>query len=665
MDFFSHQDQARKRTGQLVFLFSLAVITLIVLLNLLVATVLWYGDEQFVGKYQDTVALANDPTTGMPATPTVFDYMTLEQWGLITLGVLVVIGAASLFKWEALRGGGKTIAESLGGQLVTPDTTDFYEKRLFNVVEEMAIASGMPVPPVYVMPDSSINAFAAGYQPSDAVIGVTRGCMEQLSRDQLQGVIAHEFSHVFNGDMRLNIRLMAVLFGILFIGMIGRFLFEAALRGGRTRSSNNKNNPLPLIAIGAGLMVIGYGGVFFGNLIKAAVSRQREFLADASAVQFTRNPNSISGALKVIGYGAGSEIQSPQRDETSHLFFGQALPFRFGWFRTHPALEERIERLDKHWDGQFLAPQSRKQAEQESPQCVDSGNGAEKLAAIAATVATGASLAHEPPIEFKPVEKPEISHEETVLKLTDAAHETYSARALIFVLLLAPSERVVHEQQLDIIRQNHGSDFFKTALRLIPLTEQLAPEDRLPLVEKAFPALKQLAAQQYQEFRKTLVELAKADGEIDIFEWCLYRLTLRYLEPTFSEVKPVKAKHNRPEKLYQEIATVLSYLAHYGHDTALQTQQAFHQACVAAGFDEQRMTLQTIDFNTLKPLNLALATLTEAYPHVKGRAIKAMAACVKADGHLRPVELDIVRTIAAILESPVPGLFDHNNGATP
>ena len=665
MDFFSHQDQARKRTGQLVFLFSLAVITLIVLLNLLVATVLWYGDEQFVGKYQDIAALANDPTTGMPATPTIFDYMTLEQWGLITLGVLVVIGAASLFKWEALRGGGKTIAESLGGQLVTPDTTDFYEKRLFNVVEEMAIASGMPVPPVYVLPDSSINAFAAGYQPSDAVIGVTRGCMEQLSRDQLQGVIAHEFSHVFNGDMRLNIRLMAVLFGILFIGMIGRFLFEAALRGGRTRSSNNKNNPLPLIAIGAGLMVIGYGGVFFGNLIKAAVSRQREFLADASAVQFTRNPNSISGALKVIGYGAGSEIQSPQRDETSHLFFGQALPFRFGWFRTHPALEERIERLDKHWDGQFLAPQSRRQAEQESPQCVDAGNGAEKLAAIAATVATGASLAHEPPIEFKPVEKPEISHEETVLKLTDAAHETYSARALIFVLLLAPSERVVHEQQLDIIRQNHGSDFFKTALRLIPLTEQLAPEDRLPLVEKAFPALKQLAAQQYQEFRKTLVELAKADGEIDIFEWCLYRLTLRYLEPTFSEVKPVKAKHNRPEKLYQEIATVLSYLAHYGHDTALQTQQAFHQACVAAGFDEQRMTLQTIDFNTLKPLNLALATLTEAYPHVKGRAIKAMAACVKADGHLRPVELDIVRTIAAILESPVPGLFDHNNGATP
>ena len=244
-------------------------------------------------------------------------------------------------------------------------------------------------------------------------------------------------------------------------------------------------------------------------------------------------------------------------------------------------------------------------------------------------------------------------------RLSEYAHETYSARALLLVLLLAGKERLVHEQQLDIIRQNHGSDFFKTALRLIPLTEQLAPEDRLPLVEKAFPALKQLSAQQYQEFRKTLVELAKADGEIDIFEWCLYRLTLRYLEPTFSDVKPVKAKHNRPEKLYQEIATVLSYLAHYGHDNALQAQQAFHQACVAAGFDEQRMTLQPVDFNTLKPLNLALATLTEAYPHVKGRAIKAMAACVKADGHLRPVELDIVRTIAAILESPVPGLFDE------
>ena len=660
MDFFSHQDQARKRTGQLVILFSLAVITLITLLNILVALVLWYSDEHFVGTYQRVAEAPNNLDSGLQAARALMEYITLEQWLLISGAVILVIGGASLFKWLALRGGGKTVAESLGGRLLNPDTNNFYEKRLLNVVEEMAIASGMPVPPVYLMPDHSINAFAAGYQPSDAVIGVTKGCMEQLTRDQLQGVIAHEFSHIFNGDMRLNIRLMAVLFGILFIGIIGRLMFEAALRGGsHRRSSNEKSNPLPILAIGLALIVIGYGGLFFGNLIKAAVSRQREFLADASAVQFTRNPDSIGGALKVIGHGTGSEIMSPERNETAHLFFGQAMPFHFAWFQTHPPIEERIQRVDKHWNGQFLAPQTRQQAEQESPQFVATNNTAEKLATIAAVSAAGATLAHEPPIEFTAPEKPEISAQQALEKLTDAAHETYSARALIFVLLLAPVQRMVHEQQLDIIRRNHGQDLFKICLRLIQLQQQLAAKERLPLVEKAIPALKQLSADQYQEFRQTIVQLAKADGEIDIFEWCLYRLILRYLEPTFEEVKPVKAKHNKPEKLYPELATALSYLAHYGHDSQSAAEQAFAAAITAAGFDPEKLKLQPVDVKTLKPLNLALAKLTEAYPHVKGRAIKAMAACVKADGELRDIELDLVRTIAAILESPVPGLFEQ------
>lgn len=646
MDFFSHQDQARKRTGQLVVLFSFAVITLIVLLNLLLAAVFWYSDGQYIRSGENIVQA-------------ILHYTTPMLWAQITGGVLVVIGGASLIKWLMLRGGGKTIAESLGGRLLTPDSQEFYEKRLLNVVEEMAIAAGMPVPPVYVLPDHSINAFAAGYQPSDAVIGVTKGCMEQLTRNQLQGVIAHEFSHIFNGDMRLNIRLMAILFGILFIGMIGRFIFEAALRGGGSRRSNNeKSNPIPFLALGFALIIIGYGGVFFGNLIKAAVSRQREFLADASAVQFTRDPSSIGGALKVIGHGSGSEIASPERNETSHLFFGQALPFRFGWFQTHPPIEERIQRVDQHWDGQFLAPQSRHQAEQESPEIAQQSNQAEKFAAIAGTVAAVSSVMSDAPDQMQAQTHSLTTSKQALQKLTDAAHETYSARALIFVLLLAPDTRLVHEQQLDIIRQNHGQDLFKSCLRLLQLSKEINDKERLPLVEKAIPALKQLSADQYQDFRRTIVQLAKADGEIDIFEWCLYRLILRYLEPTFEEVKPVKAKHSQPEKLYPELAVVLSYLAHYGHDSQQDAVQAFSAALDAAGFDAEKLSLQSVDKTTLKPLNLALAKLTEAYPHVKGRAIKGMAACINADGELRGVELDLVRTMAAILESPVPGLFD-------
>lgn len=661
MDFFSHQDQARKRTGHLVILFAFAVVTLIVLLNLMIAAAMWYS---------------NTAAASLESLPEIFNYMKPEQWLLVSGGVLVIVGGASLVKWLMLRGGGKTVAESLGGRLLNPDTKDFYEKRLLNVVEEMSIASGMPVPPIYILDDQSINAFAAGYQPSDAVLGVTKGTMEQLSRDQLQGVIAHEFSHIFNGDMRLNIRLMAILFGILFIGMIGRFILESAMHS-RRRSSNDKNNPLPFMAIGLGLIVIGYGGVFFGNLIKAAVSRQREFLADASAVQFTRNPDSIGGALKVIGHGAGTEIHSPERDETAHLFFGQAMPFRFSWFKTHPPLEERIQRVDKHWDGQYLAPQSRRDAEAEVPDIAAAAareqSAQEKLQSVemvaTTAIAAGAALAGNPKhnIEYSPPSQnpPQpasdqgVSDNEALSRLTDAAHETYSARALVFVLLLAPVTRPVHEQQLDIIRQQHGQDLFKISLRLTQLIGKIKAEQRLPLVEKAIPALKQLSPDQYREFRQTVVQLAKADGEIDIFEWCLYRLVLRYLEPTFEDVKPVKAKYNKPQQLYPELATVLSYLAHYGHDSQQAAEDAFAQAIEAAGFDDKKMKLQPASSRSLKPLNLALAKLTEAYPHVKGRALKAMIACIKADGSLRAVELDLVRTIAAILECPVPGLFDQ------
>lgn len=645
MDFFSHQDQARKRTGHLVLLFSAAVLSLIVLLNLLVAAVFWGMDKHVTGKYIDVVHLADDPLTGLPQRPGLFDYMTLEQWLLITAAVLVVVGGASLVKWMMLRGGGRRVAESLGGRLLLPDSRDFYERRLLNVVEEMAIASGMPVPPVYVLEDDSINAFAAGYQPSDAVIGVTRGCMQQLSRDQLQGVLAHEFSHIFNGDMRLNIRLMAVLFGILFVGIIGRFILEAAGRGARYRSSKN-NNSLPFFLLGLGLIAIGYGGVFFGNLIKAAVSRQREFLADASAVQFTRNPDGIGGALKVIGYGAGSEITSPEREETAHIFFGQALPFRLHWFATHPPLEERIRRVQPNWDGRFLPPQLRSDAERESPQVMQNMPAG---AMAAATVMAAAELA---PIQYgtdPEVVAQELATADQRARLADAARDAYSARALVVSLLLADPQRFVHEQQLDMIRSQQGVDFYQQVLRLQPLLRLLKAEERLPLVETAMPALKQLSASQYQDFRQLLVQLAKADGEIDIFEWCLYRLVLQYLNPHFENVRPAAFKYAKDGDVSAELATVLSVLAWYGADNQQAAQQAFARGAQSAGFSG--LSLQPRS-NSLKPMNLALTRLTDAYPHVKGRLVKAMVSCMDADGQQRPVELDLVRTLAAILEVP-------------
>ena len=299
MDFFARQDQSRKQSLYLTFLFVLAV--------LFVAVAVYVA-----------VQLAFHLSMGKPDTYrnglTWFDF---EMFMLVTFVTLAIITLGSLFKMFQLRKGGSYVAENLGGRRVMHLSADKDEKRLLNVVEEMAIASGVPVPQVYIMQEETgINAFAAGYTPGDAAIAVTRGCLSTLNREQLQGVIAHEFSHILNGDMRLNIRLIGFLYGIMVIAIVGRGLLRGS---GRSR---NKKGGGQTILLALALMVIGYVGQIFGRMIQSAVSRQREFLADASAVQFTRNPGGIAGALKIIGgFNNGSSIVSPNAHEASHLFF--------------------------------------------------------------------------------------------------------------------------------------------------------------------------------------------------------------------------------------------------------------------------------------------------------------------------------------------------------
>ncbi|HVE16916.1 MAG TPA: M48 family metallopeptidase, partial [Chthoniobacterales bacterium] len=320
MDFFESQARAHRKTKWLIVYFVLAVLGIIVTLHVAAAFAF------------------REPLT---------DWRML---GMISGGVIVVVTLGSLYRIAELSQGGGVVAQMLGGRQLAPHPTDLREQQLRNVVEEMALASGVPVPDIYVLDEEqAINAFAAGNTPGDAVVAVTRGTLEQLNRDQLQGVIAHEFSHILNGDMRLNVRLIGVLTGILLLAMIGRIVFEISARtGGSVRSSDNKNGnaQLPLFLIGAGIWLIGSIGVFFAKLIKAAVSRQREFLADASAVQFTRNPDGIAGALYKIGQ-AGSKLESPRADEASHMFFGNGLGESFmGLFATHPPIVERIQAID-------------------------------------------------------------------------------------------------------------------------------------------------------------------------------------------------------------------------------------------------------------------------------------------------------------------------------
>lgn len=679
MDFFGHQDQARKRTKQLVILFALALFTLIVLTNLLVAGFLWGNPDIFPNM------AGNEPN---PSLMDIFHYMSWKSWFAISAGIGTFVGLAYLYKTSKLSGGGPSIAVSLGGRLLHPDTEDFHEKRLLNIVEEMAIASGMPVPQVYLMDEEiGINAFAAGFQPSDAVLGVTKGCLTKLTRRQLQGVIGHEFSHILNGDMRLNMRLIAILFGILCIGLLGRLILEAGSRHSitnRNRSSTvfssnsntKKEGGIPLFFIGLGFMILGYSGVFFGKLIQSAVSRQREYLADASAVQFTRDPNAIADALKVIGHGGvGSAVGHRGREEFSHAFFGDAishhLSYPIGFLSTHPKLEERIRRIDKRWDGEWIAPQTLKQAYDESPQLApkDKIRPEEVLSGLAAAMTAAIDYPgnestqtpnHTPADSNQEIgvapekETVALSSEAIEQTLTELSHHPMSARALCYALLIAPKTSLVHEQQLDIINQYCGGTLLYEVHRILELTEQLQETQGLALVEKSIPALKLLSAEKYLDFKQLLIRLVQADGKIDVFEWCLYRMILQYLNPTFGKSKAINAKYGHAKKIHSEIETVLSFVANHGHDSLESAITSFNVAADSAGFKGLSLQARTDSF---KDFNYALDTLTEAYPHIKGRIMKALSTCIKANG-IKTAEKELVQTIAIILECPTPSLFD-------
>ncbi len=326
MDFFEHQDQARRNTTKLIFLFVVAIAAMI------------------LAFYMVAIFTLQDVAEG--------DFRLIHPglFMLVTALTLGMIGCGTFTKMLELRRGGIAVAESLGGRKLRPQTEDFKQTQLLNVVAEMALASGTPVPTVYLLAEETgINAFAAGYAPDDAVIGVTQGCLEQLTREELQGVIAHEFSHIINGDMRLNLKLMGVIQGLLYIYILGRMFLDSSSRSQRhSRHSNDNEGGGKLMVFGLAMVVIGGIGLMFGRLIKSGVSRQREFLADASSVQFTRNPNGIAGALRRIGgFTYGSKLRSPKAEEASHMFFGEALNpgLMNSWMATHPPLQERIRRI--------------------------------------------------------------------------------------------------------------------------------------------------------------------------------------------------------------------------------------------------------------------------------------------------------------------------------
>lgn len=627
MDFFAHQDAARRSTTVLIAYYALAVV-------MIIAGVYFAIAGTFLG--------VKTKTTGEMDIATLWD-PTLAL--CVVGGTLVIVLLGTIYKVSQLSGGGEAVASMLGGRRISPNTTTGDERKILNVVEEMSIAAGMAVPPVFIMDDElGINAFAAGFSPDDAVVAVTRGCVQQLSRDELQGVVAHEFSHILNGDMRLNIRLMGVLHGILIIALIGYTVMRTTMySSGRSRSRDSKGSNMPIVVMGLALMVIGYVGVFFGKMIKSAVSRQREYLADASAVQFTRNPEGISGALKKIGgYAKGSRLGSSHAEEASHFFFANGVSrVFFNMMATHPPLDERIRRLD--------------------PSFAVAGAAAPPPMSAASTIAAPVSgFAVNPAQVATSVGAPKfehLAHAATVMAglpvaMSAGAREPFGARAVVYALLLNESE-TAYTRQLDRLKQHSDAAVYDETLKFTREAGELRAEQRLPLADIAVSTLRNLSADQFQEFRDNVEHLVAADEQIDLFEYALQRMILRRLQPVFGQVRPDVIKYHKLDAILPSAADLLSCLAYWGTEDVGEAERAFRTGMLELGAGED-VRIGELQKCGLDVVDKSLAVLGAGSPSVKKQLIEACTACIGCDGRVTVEEAELLRSIGDALGCPIP-----------
>ncbi len=654
MDFFDHQDRARRKTGLLVAYFALAVVGVVVAVYAASVGILTY----FLSRSSE---------------PEPFRLWHPELFVAVTCSVIAVIATGTFYKIIMLGTGGEHVAVGLGGKKIPANTRDLSERILLNVVEEMALASGTPVPPVYVMNDEpGINAFAAGTTPQNAVIGITRGAIDTLSRDELQGVMAHEFSHILNGDMRLNIRLMGLLHGILVLALIG-YMIIRILGNSNTRSSSSSNKKggggiiFAIIAAGAALWIIGYVGVFFAHLIKSAVSRQREYLADASAVQFTRNPQGISDALKKIGgWAKSSKIAAPRAEEASHMFFGEAMFNSF--FATHPPLPERIRRLDPNFSGAFPKTSIAHHDKSEiiDPQSLSQKRSSLQQAHVAALA--GAEHFHQQPSELvESVGEPSSVHIDHVHDLVDALapvladdlRDPLGAVAVIYSLLLAQTNASLREEQLKIIAKHCDSGIMQELRRVLPTVDTLAPEQRLPVICMALPALHQMSPPQIQNFYLVVRELIHFDRQVSVFEYAVHRYIAKRLLPRLRPAATRQEGNQSFAAIAPHFALVLSFLARLGD--ANRANVAFEAGLSALNIPSTRLAIVDAADCSIKNLDGSLDRLATAAPKLKKQLLSAFAACVAEDRHVSIEETELLRVIADALGCPVPPVLDLVN----
>lgn len=642
MDFFEAQDRAKNNTGKLIVLYLLAVILIIITVNLAAAILLGNAG--------------------------------VGQFLVVSIIILTTIILGTLYRVSQLRGGGSSVAEMLGGRKVEPSTQHPKERQLVNIVEEMSIASGIPVPDIYILDkEDNINAFAAGYGTADAAVGITRGALEQLNRDEIQGVIAHEFSHIFNGDMRLNIRLIGILNGILILHIAGMVLMRSTMYSGAIRSSGGGrgnqgggNATIAIMLFGLALIIIGYIGMVFGRMIQAAISRQREYLADAAAVQYTRNPDGLAGALRKIAQKKdGAKIKDGHAMELSHLFFARSFHSALDMlFATHPPLDKRIKAIDPAFDKENERMKKK----------IDRRLEKDRIARSKTSAATGTQGGGLPGSGIIPgispevllaaigtVEGEQLDRAGKLIRsipssLRQAAHEPLDAEALIYGLLVTGQDKdaVIPEWLL-----NELDDSITDRLKqILPELKKSEKSWYLPLAELSLPTLRKMSRQQYDDFRKTIEKLAHNDQKISIFEFALEKMIIRQLDNYFSDRKKPEIRHHHLKPLDKELSILLSGLAYASES---DTKSAFEAGIksIEKMIPDGVKLIPENEF-TLDLLDKALEEFAVSANPVKKYVIKASIYTVASDKNISIPEAELLRAVGEALDTPIPVIADDS-----
>ncbi|MFC5051217.1 M48 family metallopeptidase [Rubritalea spongiae] len=644
MNFYEAQDDARRRTKLLVFYFIVALIGVVLAIYAILGL---YFMSQTVSYVDSSGARIVEQG----------EFWDLERFATIAILTTGVILAGNLFKSFQLSAGGEVVARDMGGRQVDPHTTDTDERKLMNVVEEMAIASGVPVPQVWVMDhEAGINAFAAGTEPGNAVIGVTRGCIQRLTRSELQGVIAHEFSHILNGDMKLNMRLIGWLFGIMMLSIIGRELLFHMQFVSMRRSRENNNGALIGLVAAIALLVVGAIGVFFARMIQAAISRQREYLADASAVQFTRDPAGIAGALKKIGgQEYGSEVKAGKAGEASHMFFADGGMFSYG-FATHPPLDVRIKAIEGDWNGEFegsVIPEvasSRREMQPDARMSGFAGGGA---------LPQQSNVGREQWSQLGNSELNNVAVGAAVLdsldrSWVDACHDREQAQALIFGLLLA-SDRKLRGKELKYLQKQMGEAAVELATQWYGELANEHSSQKIALIDLSIPALRRLSQPEYERFIKASQWLIASDGQVDIFEFMLQKVLESHLSAYFEGSRDARIRYHKLGQLNAELNVLISTMAGVGAADGEDLEAAYVSA--AEDLAQHGVRLAGIlppDQCGLHLIEDVLEKLAESTPPMKRDVLHACGLAVMADGVLASREAELLRAAADAMGATIP-----------